>query len=236
MTKSKLKALVIFGSVIAGLGFGALDSYADDTSEELWFDYNPGWKLSETTRFSLDAGLRKQLEDQGYLRLVLTPAVDYKVNKIKLAAGVANYVTFNQVIDDRWEIRPFQSASYIWPNNRFSLDHRVRLEERFDLNTATWESKNSLRGRYRLRLRYRLKEHQRVQFWSLITHGELFYTLAGTQGQTQEKTRLGLGMERTFKSGRRFRFEVVWQRQGRVYNNDNTADVIYFRFRYLRSW
>ena len=232
MTKSKFILLLVIVSVITG----SLDAYADDTSEELWVDYNPGGKLSENTRLSLDAGLRKQLEDQGYLRLVLTPAVDYRVKWVKLAAGVANYVTFNQVIDDRWEIRPYQSASYVWPNNRFSLDHRVRLEERFDINTDTWESKNSLRGRYRLRLRYRLEKHERVQFWSLIANGEVFYTFAGTQGQSQEKTRAGLGVERTFKSGRRFRFEVVWQRQGHFYSNDKTTDTIYFRFRFLRSW
>lgn len=227
---------VILGFLFLVMGFGVLDTFAQDTTEQLWMDYNPGWKLSDVTRLTLDAGLRWELEDDGYWRLVMTPAVDYKTNKVKLEAGIANYFTFNHAASDRWEFRPFQSASYVWPNNRFSLDHRVRLEERFDINMDTWDSKNSLRGRYRLHLRYRLEDHERVQFWSLLASGELFATLAGSQGQFQEKTRVGLGAERTFQNGKRFRFEVVWQQQGRLYNNDEPADVIYFRLRFLRSW
>lgn len=236
MTPSRLRPVLMIASAIVALWFGVLDANAQEASEQVWFDYNPGWRLSEVTRLTLDAGLRKQLEGPEALTLVLTPAVDFRVDKVKLAAGVANYLTLNEEINDRWEIRPFQSASYVWPNNRLSLDHRLRLEERFDFDTDTWESKNSLRGRYRLRLRYRLEEHRKVQFWSLIATGELFATLTGEQGQHQEKSRVGMGAERTFKSGRRFRFEIVWQRQGVLYDRSETADVIYFRFRYLRSW
>ena len=221
---------------VATVMIGALSSTVRGATQQVWLDYDPGWKISDITRFSLDTGVRKQFGDQGYLRLVLTPGVDFKVKKLKLAAGIANYYTLNETISDRWEIRPYQSASVVWPNRRVSLDHRVRLEERFDFNTTTWDSKNSLRGRYRLRLRYRLAALQKNQFWSLTASGELFYTLAGNQGQQQETTKAGLGAERTFKHGRRLRFEVVWQQQGLIYDPENSADVIYYRFRFLRSW
>ena len=149
MTPSRLRPVLMIASAIVALWFGVLDANAQEASEQVWFDYNPGWRLSEVTRLTLDAGMRKQLEDPEALTLVLTPAVDFRVDKVKLAAGVANYLTLNEEINDRWEIRPFQSASYVWPNSRLSLDHRLRLEERFDFDTDTWESKNSLRGRYR---------------------------------------------------------------------------------------
>lgn len=218
------------------LSLGVLAPVALGAEQQLWLDYNPGWKVSEITRISLDVGVRKQLEDQGYTRLVLTPGVDFKVKKWKLATGLANYYTLNEVVSDRWEFRPYQSASTIWPNHRLSLDHRFRLEERFDFNTSTWDSKNSLRGRYRMRLRYRLEAYQHGQFWSLIASGELYYTLAGQEGQQQETIKSGLGAERTFKHGRRLRFEVVWQQQGVIYDPKGTADVIYFRIRWLKSW
>ena len=224
------------GTMVVVLSMGVLASVARGSQQQVWVDYNPGWKVSEITRMSLDLGVRQQLEDQGYTRLVLTPGVDFKVKKWKLTAGLANYYTLNQGVSDRWEIRPYQSASTIWPNRRISLDHRVRLEERFDFNTTTWDSRNSLRGRYRLRFRYRLAALQRDQFWSLLASGELFYTFAGQEGQQQETTKASLGAERTFKHGRRLRFEVVWQQQGLIYDPENTADVIYFRFRFLKSW
>jgi len=213
-----------------------LVSVARGSSKQVWLDYNPGWKISEKTRFALDLGLRKQIQDQGYLRLVLNPGLDTRVNKFKFAAGVANFLTLNEVVDDRLEIRPYQSVSVIWPNRRVSLDHRVRLEERFDFNTTTWDSKNSLRGRYRLRLRYRLAAYQEDRFWSLTASGEIFSTLAGLEGQHRETTRVALGAERIFKHGRRLRCEVTWQQQGLVYDPDVTADLIFLRIRFLRSW
>lgn len=192
--------------------------------------------MSEKSRFYVDTGLRKQLEDQGYLRLVLGPGAEYYVNEFKIAVGVGNYLTLNEVISDRWELRPYQSASVVWPKRRISLDHRVRLEERFDFNTESWNSINSLRGRYRFRLMYRLAAHQADQFWTLSASGEIFYTLAGSEGQFQEQTRAGLGVERTFRHGRRLRFEITWQQEGLIFDPDKNSDVIYFRFGLLRSW
>jgi hypothetical protein len=236
MVRLNLKHWLMPASLVLVFLSSVLLTAAQGASEEVWIDYKPGWNISEKTRFNLDSGLRKKLEDQGYLRLVLSPSADIRVNEFKISMGVANYLTLNEVISDRWEIRPYQSASVVWPKRRVSLDHRVRLEERFDINTDSWDSQNSLRGRYRLRLRFRLAAHQADQFWALTASGELFYTLAGNEGQFQEQTRAGLGVERTFKHGRRLRFETTWQQQGLIYDPDNSADVIYFRFGWLRSW
>ena len=82
----------------------------------------------------------------------------------------------------------------------------------------------------------RLAAYQKDRFWALTAFGELFYTIAGQEGQQQEQTRAGLGIERTFKHGRRLRFEVTWQQQGFFYDADKAADVIYFRLGFLKSW
>jgi hypothetical protein len=162
--------------------------------------------------------------------------VDYTVNQLKLAAGFSNYLTLNESTSDQWEIRPYQSVSAVWPRRRISLDHRFRLEERFEINTDTWDADNSLRGRYRLRFRCRLAAFDWGQFWSLTANGEVFFTLAGQEGQQQEQVRVGLGAERTFTHGRRLRFEVTWQQQGLFYDPGQSGEYIYFRLGFLRSW
>jgi len=91
------------------------------------------------------------------------------------------------------------------PRGRIPLRHYLRLEERFDFNTSTWTSKNSLR------LRYQLKIHIDGQHYSLTAIGEAFYTFAGKQGQYQEYAGVTFGLDRSFSYDLHFRFEVTWQ-------------------------
>ena len=74
-----------------------------------------------------------------------------------------------------------------WPGGRFAVEHYLRLEERFDFNTETWNSLNSLRLRYRLRATYRWAARVEERYWTATASGEGFVTLAGEQGQQQER-------------------------------------------------
>jgi hypothetical protein len=206
------------------------------TSKQLWADYNPSWWMANKAELFGDVGLRSEIEDQGWWRLVVRPGVQAPYRFVWLTAGVGNFITFNELIDNRWEIRPFQGISAVWPNRKISLDHYLRFEQRFDFNTDTWTSLNSLRLRYRLRATYRWAAQVEERYWTATASGEGFVTLAGEQGQLQEQFRVTAGIERNFSRKRRIRFEITWQQEGWYFDPSRNIDDIFFRVRWYRRW
>ena len=47
-------------------------------------------------------------------------------SSLRIGGGVHNFFTFNNVIDNRWELRPWQGATLVWPRWRVPLDHRLQ--------------------------------------------------------------------------------------------------------------
>lgn len=74
------------------------------------------------------------------------------------------------------EFRPFQGINWTWPSGRIPLDHYVRVEERFDFETADWTLDASLRLRYRIQTDIRLGALREVASWRIIGHAEAFGT------------------------------------------------------------
>ena len=152
--------------------------------------------------------------------------------------GVGSFYTFNKVLPDTWEIRPFQGASATWPNWRvLPLGHLLRLEERFDFNTGNWASKVSLRLRYRLGSFLKWEAPlQRDRYWRLLGNVEGFLTLAGDQGQFREQVRATVGLERSYRLGLRVRGEITWQKRGLVFTSDQSVSDIYLRVHVVQGW
>ena len=228
------RALAVTAMLFVTLG--AQTATAQETSKQLWGDYNPSWAVSDRVDVFGDVGLRSEIENDGWWRLVVRPGAGVPVGHFRITAGIGNFVTFNDVIDNRWEIRPFQGVSVVWPNRRLAFDHYLRLEERFDFNTETWNSLNSLRIRYRLRATYRWAAHVEERYWTVTSSGEGFYTITGNEGQQREQFRVTAGIERNFSHQRRIRFEISWQQESLFFNPDETVNDIYVRFRIYRRW
>ena len=209
---------------------------AEETSQQLWLDYNPSWTISPKVTLSGDVGYRTQLEGDGGDRLVLRPGIDIPFKSVTLKAGIGNFWTFSDIIQNRWEIRPYQGVGWVWPRSRVNFDHLVRLEERFDFNTVTWTSINSLRGRYRLRLRYIFADVRPGRFWRAFGSGEFFLKLAGSEGVQREQFRVTLGMERSFSLLRRFRLELTWQQEELFFLPSESADALFIRFRVYQNF
>lgn len=163
----------------------------DDVSPQLWMDYDPSVQLSPRVRLFGDFGARTQLETGGWWRIVARPSVRYDISgQAWIGGGFGNFYTFNEGIADRWELRPWQGVDVAWPKWKFPLRHYVRLEERFDFNTATWASSVSLRGRYRISLSRQWATIIREdRFWRAFGSLERFVSLAGEQGQSREQVR-----------------------------------------------
>ena len=222
--------------VLLAMSMGATLSATAQTSKQIWVDYNPSWWAADKVELFGDVGLGGEFENDGWWRLVVRPSVSVPYHFVRLSAGIGNFFTVNQIIDNRWEIRPFQGISTVWPNRSVSLDHYLRLEERFDFNTSTWNSLNSLRIRYRMRATYRWAALVEKRYWTVTSSGEGFYTIAGDEGQQREQIRVTAGIERNFSHERRIRFEISWQQESLFFDPNETANDIYLRFRFYRRW
>ena len=209
-----------------------------ELSEQIWIDVNPSYYFDPHKKLYGSVGVRKELEDDGWWRLVIQPRYRTKATRrLFLSAGLDNMFTFNPSTANQWELRPFQGLDLAWPRGELPLRHRFRLEERFDFNTETWSTKTSLRLRYKLSAHYRFAAAQYDRFWQISAGGEAFFTIAGTEGQFQERSRLTFGVDRSLDRDIHFRFELTWQYESPLFEDgDDTGSSLYFRFRLMKSW
>ncbi len=206
-------------------------------SKQVWIDVNPKYFINPKLEIYGDAGMRWEVENDGWMRIVLRPTLRGLVwDRFYFIAGIGNFYTLNKFIEDRWELRPFQGISFNWPRWRTPIHHYMRIEERFEFNTKTWDSRNSVRGRYKLGISHRWAAKQVDRYWQVSVMGEAFYTFAGQQGQFQEQARVTLGLDRSLRYELHFRFEITWQQEQLFYNTKESFSDIYFRFRYTYTW
>lgn len=208
----------------------------DGLSTQLWLDYNPSWAIGAKTDFFGDLGARTALELSDFWRFVVRPSVRYHPSRsVTVAGGLGSFYTRNDVIADRWEIRPWQGVTVRWPRRRVSLEHYLRLEQLFDFNTRTGESRNSVRGRYRLLAFMDVGARRPGRFWRLMGSVEGFLTLGGDQGQSREQFRLTAGLERSYRQGLRTGFEATWQKEGSLFG-EGSLDELFLRVRLYTSF
>ena len=208
------------------------DVIQDDVSPQLWADFNPSWRRSPKFEVYSDIGVRKEIGSSTALwRFVVRPSVRYSPSRdVRISGGIGNFLTVNDVIANRYEFRPWQGVSLTWPRSPLVFEHFVRLEEIFDFNTRTWESLNSLRGRYRLRGSYDWAPGGPGRYWRIMGSIEGFLTLVGESGQSRELVRLTVGLERGHRDGRRTRLDATWQKEARMFGG-GTVDDIFLRLR-----
>ena len=209
-----------------------------EVSPQLWVDYNPSVLLTPKLNLFGALGYRTELQSSGWWRLVIRPNAMYSLsNSLRVGGGLGNFLTFNEEIDNRWELRPWQGADLVWPRWRIPIDHFLRLEERFDFNTETWEARISLRIRYRLRASFRWDAKQEDRYWRALVATEVFATLAGDQGQFREQVRLQAAIERSLAFLLRLRFEFAWQKEGEAFfiGRGDVSDL-WLRIRIYQNW
>lgn len=224
--------------ILAASAPAALAQSDDETPVQIWLDVNPAYYRNPQQKFYGDAGVRWETTHDGWWRLVVRPSFRTRISgRFYFATGVGNFYTFNPTIANRYELRPFQGLDFNWPRGTVPLHHYFRLEERFDFNTDTWVSKNSLRGRYKISASYKWgSTRHENRFWKATAGAELFATFAGEQGQFQEQSRVTLGVDRSLSHELHFRLEATWQRETGFFHPDESVSNIYFRFRMTRSW
>ena len=74
-----------------------------------------------------------------------------------LSGGLSIYHTNNFDSNNTIEIRPSQSFTLIWPNaKRLKIDHQVKLEERFEIDTEDRSDTFGLRLSYKFTMTFKM--------------------------------------------------------------------------------
>jgi hypothetical protein len=213
----------------------AVSQDEDKAQRQLWIDLNPSKYISKKAELVGDLGVRWDFEEDGWWKVVIRPGVGIPAGSFNVKLGLGNFLTFYETGDNFWELRPYQGISAVWPSRRLSMDHLLRLEERFEFNINNWNSATSLRARYRLRITYKWAAMRAERYWTATGSAELFATLAGSQGLSREQARITAGVDRNFSLQRRIRLEISWQLQEGIFQDDS-VDEIYIRLRFYRHF
>jgi len=205
---------------------------------QVWIDYNPAWQVSPAGELFGDVGARTELEGLSWFRLVVRPGFRQRVSsRVQVGGGVGSFYSANDIVDDRWELRPWQGMVVSWPSSGVPLEHYVRIEQRIDLNTGTWDARVSLRGRYRVHTRFEWARTPAGTYWRVLAGVEGFLTLVGDQGQFREQFRVSAAVERGLRPRLVLLGEVMLQRAGWLLAGRTVDDlVVRIRFfQYLRQ-
>ncbi len=238
MRRRKVEALrvAVFVMLVGVPGSINAQDEDGDVSEQIWLDYNPIWALPSSLELYGDLGVRTELGQRGWGRVVVRPGIRGPVGAFRWSGGIGGFFTGNETVANRIEVRPFQGIAATWPRRRiFHLEHYARLEERFEWETDEWGLDASLRFRYRLQTRYSFSGPLENASWQVLFHAEGFLTVAGNAGQFDEKVRIGAGLERAFGAGWRGRLDLTWQKVGALFSGASTDDL-YIRVRVYQNW
>lgn len=228
-------ALLVIAFVMLAAASHDLVAQDDDISEQIWLDYSPSWSLPSDLELFGDVGFRTELREQGWGRFIVRPGVRGPIGQFRWSGGVGTFVTRNESLPDRVEIRPFQGIAATWPSRRvLGLDHYLRLEEKFEWG-GDLGLDFALRLRYRLQTQYAFPGGEPGAIWRIRANAEAFVTIAGETGQFKESGRLGLGVGRELGTEWRAWLDVVWQKTGRLFTGVPTNDL-FIRMRVFQTW
>ena len=215
----------------------------EETGKQIWLDVNPRWYSKDDLKVTGVFGVRQSLNNIEWTKYVVKPSVAYSLSHgFDIGAGLGmNYTENIDVsIPDRFAVIPFQGLNYVYLlNKKWKLNAYLRLEEKFDYDTTDWDSLNSLRIRLRLRAIYEFSAYQKERYYRATMSWEGFKTAAGDDGFITDKSRLTIGLERSFTRKQKGRIELTWQRQSLgLASGDSFKDYsdIYLRVRYYPSW
>lgn len=199
--------------------------------DEVWFDYNHSYMLNSKITIFGDAGYRFAENDI----VVFRPSVKYTfANNFMIMGGLGNFYTYSTENNGRaYEIRPWQGARLIWPQNSsfFSLKHFVRFEEQF-LNISSDDDGfvGRLRFRYQIGTELELWDNASGTFGiSLPLEYEIFHSFVQTD-YFMERDRIIAGILFQFRKGLKLELNYTIQRAGEGFA-DLSPDIGIYRIR-----
>lgn len=231
--------------IITGYFLHAQNEEDTNLTQQIWLDYNPDFSISEKLDGYGEIGART-LFPYEWSRIIAGASVRYKRPKLilknlyykeELHFGIRLFFTANKSISNRFEIRPFQGYKLSWPNRPFIvLQHYVRLEERFDIETSDWINTFGLRLRYEAKLTLKFKGElipfNKKLYLPISLEG--FWNLKGVQ-QFNDVVRIAPGIGYEFSPKLKAEFDVSYHYTRDTLEDDFATNDIVFRVRVFHT-
>lgn len=126
--------------VFALLMFSKQGYSQNQATNQVWFDFNPNYELSDKFELVTKVGIEAAIPDVWY-KYYVNGEVDYKIPKFLIKklehaeavyTGTSLYYNENIGQPNSVELSPYQGYMLKWPNRKqFSLENKVELTERF---------------------------------------------------------------------------------------------------------
>jgi hypothetical protein len=173
--------LLVFG-VFCCSSLYAQNNNDSTVTTQVWFDFNPSYKISE--KFDFYGKIGGKILPGNAFKLYTTAEVSYRLPKVlikkikyddKVYAGSNFYYVFFAKIPDVIEVSPFQGYTLTWPNRkRIAISHDVELRERFQWDVKNWDYTFGLQLSYQASLTFKFHG-------DLWEHGKGFYLTASAK-------------------------------------------------------
>jgi hypothetical protein len=217
------------------IGYSTYAQSIEGTTEQLWLDFVPHFKINERFEFYGDGGFRVIFEESRIYTLIVRPSVRYRLNSIvELQGGIGLFYSLFDNLSNQLELRPWQGARIHWPTfGRIGIKHSFKLEERLLWETETWNYDPALRFRYKLGGRIPFNE-SRSFYLSLF--GEGFANLGGESVSILRNRMRGyLGFGYRGNDAWTVELEFMLQRsRSNAVEDFNVSDLI-FRLKVLKN-
>lgn len=214
---------------------------SDPITKQYWLDYNLKKKISEKVKINSSFGFRS-ISPHTWNRYWVRPSVNYRRPKRMLKkwnyteqfiGGLDVFYTQNLNVTDVLELTPYQVYSITIPNRtRLTLQHKFRLDERFELYTNDWSSNFGLRLSYEaiLTLRFSGEIWKKGKGLFIPISAKFFYNIKETV-QFNDKVRITPGIGYDFSETWSSAFLIGYNYSKTGENDAFKNNDMFFRFR-----
>ena len=237
------KILIVF---IVLLNFVRAQSSSDNTSQQIWLDYNPQWDLSESYTLYGSVGGRTIIP-HSWTKVYFTAAMRYAPDPLfnilnksqqEIHGGLSFFYTDYENSENEIELRPFQGYKIRWPVWQFvKFTHFLRLEERFIFTSGESDFEFELRTRYKIEAIFH-RTHHLVDFangFYFPVSVEFLINLYSTV-QFNDGIRItpGLGYSSEAKFWK-VQFDLTYQYADKAEVGSFTKSTIIYRLRFFQA-
>jgi len=219
---------------------------SDNTTQQIWADYNPQWNLDSNYTFYGSIGGRTIIP-YSWTKVDFTTAVRYAPDPLfnifnksqqELHGGFSFYYTYNEDKNNQIELRPFQGYKIRWPHlERVKFTHFLKLEERFIFNVGESDFEFELRARYKIEAIFHRTKHL-VDFANGLYFPisfEFLFDLYSTQ-QFNNGIRLTPGLGYSSKAEHwKIQFDLTYQYADKAEAGSFTKSTIIYRLRFYQA-
>ncbi|WP_281613459.1 DUF2490 domain-containing protein [Flammeovirga sp. SubArs3] len=184
----------------------------DVVNQQLWMDFYIKVQKNDRFNYLFDFGYETIFLDNYWNKIYHETSVNYQLsNRFDLKGGVAFYYHFNQDIDNRFELRPWQAIVYkVVKRERINIGIQTKIEQRL-----SWLMDNKTYNydfRLRMKVAGSVKCFKNDLDWYVPFVAEYFYPIKDNIPEVfHNVAKIGVGIGKKFNDRWNGSFMANWQ-------------------------